>query len=184
MANYCETIYAVEGETGILSKIRDVINNVVKHHNDKNLTTFNLCDILIGLGLYTEKSLKEATKDYTDETPEGIGITGYWRDAKLVEYDDQVVLMFTEEYKWNCSCDMEFISKMEPYSNGITGVYRYSEEGGNGIYETTDESGKYFTKETVEKLGFEPEDIDIATGISAGECRRLAERIVAENFNF
>lgn len=167
MANYCVTKYVVEGNLDTLNKIKDVINSVAKCHEG-----FNLAAVLVELGLYTEESLKDATKDYTEDTPEGLGTAGDWRDAEVKELNGNTVLTFTEEYKWNCSCNMESLAKLNPWNEGITAVFRLSEEPGTGINETTDVDGKYFSK-----------GIKIASGMSAGEYRRIAEQIITEQFN-
>lgn len=179
MANYCYTTYIVEGKKETLNKFKDVINNVSKLHEKDG--TNNMGDILIELGLYaTEEELIEATQDYFEDTPEGLGVFGCWNEAEIVEIYGQTVLTFREEYRWNCSCNMEAISKLPEFMDAITDVYRYSEECGCGIYETTDKERKYFTDEYIRSLGYEPEGIQIASGMSAGEYRKIAQQIVKE----
>lgn len=171
MANYCTTHYIVEGKRETLEKIKEVINAVAKQYTEEKSDSLNLSGVLITLGLYTEESLREATKDFTEDTPEKLGVSGDWFDAEVKERNDNVVLTFTEEYKWNCSCNMEALAKLAPWSDEITAVYRRSEEPDCGIDETTDAEGKYF-----------PKGIKIASGLSAGELRKIAEKIVAEQF--
>lgn len=182
MANYCFSSYVVEGKRETLEHIKDVINTVAKRYEEEKNYNCNLSDILIGLGLYTEETLKEATKDYTEDTPEGLGIAGDWRDAEVKELNGSTVLTFREEYKWNCSCDMETLSQLDAFKDSITGVYRYSEEEGCGIYETTDCGRKYFNAEYLKSLGYEPEEIVEASGMTAGQYHKIAEQIIEQNF--
>lgn len=171
MANYCTTHYVVEGKLETLEKIKDVINTVAKRYTDEKSDSLNLSGVLIALGLYTEESLREATKDFSEDTPEKLGVRGDWLDAEVKELNGNTVLTFTEEYKWNCSCNMEALAKLAPWSDEITAVYRHSEEPGCGIDETTDAEGKYF-----------PKGIKIASGLSAGDLRKIADQIVKEQF--
>lgn len=172
MANYCTTHYIVEGKRETLEKIKEVINAVAKQYTEEKSDSLNLSGVLITLGLYTEESLREATKDFTEDTPEKLGVSGDWFNAEVKALNGNVVLTFTEEYKWNCSCNMEALAKLAPWSDEITAVYRRSEEPNCGIDETTDAEGKYF-----------PKGIKIASGLSAGELRKIAEKIVAEQFS-
>lgn len=171
MANYCKTHYVVEGKRETLERIKDVINTVAKRYTEEKSGSLNLSGVLIALKLYTEESLREATKDFTEDTPEELGVRGDWFDAEVKEVNGNMVLTFTEEYKWNCSCNMEALAKLAPWSDNITAVYRRSEEPGCGIDETTDTEGKYF-----------PKDIKIASGLSAGDIRKIAEQVVKEQF--
>lgn len=171
MANYCTTHYVVEGKRETLEKIKNVINIVAKRHREENTDSLNLSSVLIALGLYTEESLREATKNFSEDTPENLGVSGDWLDAEVKELNGNIVLTFTEEYKWNCSCNMEALAKLDPWSNDITAVYRHSEEPGCEIDETTDTEGKYF-----------PKGIKIASGLSAGVFRKIAQQIVKEQF--
>lgn len=229
MANYCFTTYIVEGKKETLESLMNTINTVAKRVDEAKEGVLNLSAILIELGLYTEESLKEATNDYSEETPEGLGIAGDWRDAEMKVINGQEVLTFHEEYKWMPSRNMEILADMEPFSDGISGVYRRSEESGCGNYETNDEEGKYFPEKyvvcleqsdgeyleghynaldevsalflqnypevgenaTIEQMQEYAEEHDFcfccdeilgATGISAGEYRKIAEQIVAEHF--
>lgn len=182
MANYCFTTYIVEGKRDTLIKFKNAIDEAVKKYHTEESYHFDMQGVLIGLGLYAgEEAVKEATKDYSDETPEGLGIYGDWMDAEVKDVNGQDVLMFREEYKWNCSCNMETISKLPAFKDDVTAVYRYSEESGCGIYERSDKEQKYFTDEYIKSLGYEPEDIKEPTGMTAGEYRKLAEKIIAEN---
>ena len=172
MANYCTTHYVVEGKRETLEKIKDVINTVAKRYTEEKNDNLNISGVLIALGLYTEESLREATKNFSEDTPEKLGVRGDWHDAEVKELNGNTVLTFTEEYKWNCSCNMEVLAKLEPWNNGITAVYRHSEEPGCEIDETTDTEGKYF-----------PKGIKIASGLSAGDFRKIVVRIVMEQFD-
>ena len=171
MANYCTTHYVVEGKRETLEKIKNVIKTVAKRYTEEKSDSLNLSGVLIALGLYTEESLREATKDFSEDTPENLGVSGDWHDAEVKELNGNIVLTFTEDYKWNCSCNMEALSKLAPWSDEITAVYRRSEEPGNGIDETTDAEGKYF-----------PKGIKIASGLSAGDFRKIAQQIVEKQF--
>ena len=171
MANYCTTHYVVEGKRETLEKIKDVINTVAKQYTEEKSDNLNLSGVLIALGLYTEESLKEATKDFSEDTPEKLGVSGDWHDAEVKELNGNIVLTFTEDYKWNCSCNMEALAKLAPWSAEITAVYRRSEEPNCGIDETTDAEGRYF-----------PKGIKIASGLSAGDLRKIAQQIVEKQF--
>lgn len=171
MANYCTTHYVVEGKRETLEKIKDVINTVAKRYTEEKSDNLNISGVLIALGLYTEESLREATKNFSEDTPEKFGVSGDWHDAEVKELNGNIVLTFTEEYKWNCSCNMEALAKLEPWNNGITAVYRHSEEPGCEVDETTDTEGKYF-----------PKGIKIASDLSAGDFRKIAQQIGKEQF--
>lgn len=178
MANYCFSNYVVEGKIETLTRIKDAINNVNKRSEEAKEIRLHLGDILVELGLYPDYETLKAAAEECGETPEGLGIAGDWLDAKIEEINGQSVLTFREEYKWNCSCNMERLSEMEGFKDGITGVYRYSEEGGCGIYETTDSERKYFTDEYIKSLGYEPEEIDEASDMSAGDLQKIAREIL------
>lgn len=172
MANYCTTHYVVEGKRETLEKIKEAINAVTKRYAEEKSYCLNLSGVLIALGLYTEESLKEATKDFSEDTPENLGVAGDWYEAEVKEINGNTVLTFTEDYKWNCSCNMEALAMLAPWSDDITAVYRHSEEPGCELDETTDVEGKYF-----------PKGIEIASGLSAGDFRKIVQQVIKEQFS-
>ena len=134
MANYCSTNYVVEGDIEILKRLQTAINEGYKANRDAKKSTLCMQDVFEKLGY-----------DNPDALPEGIGLDGEWMQAEIENVDGTEVLKFQEEYKWDCSCNMEILAEeVEPFAGKITGVYRRSEEPGCGIYEVNDLQGKYF----------------------------------------
>lgn len=164
MANYCISNYVVEGKREVLDRIRVNIQMVQEKYEADGWSQLNLVSVLSEIGV---------------EIAGYIGVASNWMDAKLEEIGGQTVLTFREEYKWNCSCNMEMIAQLPQFKDDITAVYRYSEEPGCGIYETTDKDRKYFTDEYIRSLGFEPEEIKDASGIPAEQFREIAQQIIA-----